>query len=558
MILTKCNIKEVNLDELIETKINSSSLNELLLIVPTNRKVRYLKRELISSSPSKTVSGINIETIGTYSIKLISGNSFQNSVVSDEASIVLLKQCFRESELKYFSNYKVEIPFGTLERVKNVISEYKKHGISPAKLLNESENLEGTERQKAQDISKIYAKYEEKFTALGIKDIGDIYKSVNQLDLSSFENRFRELFPGVKTIIINGFDEFTLPEIEIINSSAEIKNLNLYLNFDYYNYNPAIFSHLDKCYEKLEDKGFKSVRDSSVVDKKSFVEDIKENLFLKKESEENNNYISQITQITAFNREAEIALIAKEIKSIIKRNNVEPSRICVAFNLIKPYSQIIRDQFNSYSIPFNLTDRLSISTSSPVITIINLLEIISNDFYYKNLFRSLSNNLIRIDDVDINNLLMASVELKIVAGFNSWTNRLTDTIKENESGNDTDSEWKRYDVNYKKALKDLNSIYKFLQPFDKPLTPGRFYNNLLDLISSLNIHINVLSKNNNSAGKDIKALNTFFSSVKEIINLFELEYGSEQKHPLKFYLRQLITIASFSRYNIKESRGKAV
>jgi len=64
MILTKCKIKEINLDEIITSKTNSSALNELLLIVPTNRKVRYLKRELISSSPSKVVSGINIETLG--------------------------------------------------------------------------------------------------------------------------------------------------------------------------------------------------------------------------------------------------------------------------------------------------------------------------------------------------------------------------------------------------------------------------------------------------------------------------------------------------------------
>jgi ATP-dependent helicase/nuclease subunit B len=558
MILTKCDIKEINLDALIDSKINSSGLNELLLIVPTNRKVRYLKRDLISSSPHKVVSGINIETLGTYSSKLLTGSAWQNVVVSEEAAIVLLKQCFRETGLKYFSNYKGEIPFGTLERIKNVISEYKRHGISPEKLYREAENLSTAEKLKAEDISNIYRKYEEKFSLLGVKEIGDVYKSLNQLDENTFEKKFRDLFPDVKTIIINGFDEFTLPEIEIINSSAEINNVDLYFNFDYYNFNPAIFSHLDKCYRKLKEKGFGSIKDNSVIDKKPFVEDVKQNMFLKTTSIRQSVYKQKIVQITAYNREQEIALIAKEIKIIIEQNKVEPNNICVAFNLIKPYSQIIRDQFGVYGIPFNLTDRLSINTSPPVIAIINLLEIIANDFYYKNIFRSLSNSLIKIDNVDLNNLLKVSVELKIISGFKTWTDRLNDAIAEQQIDDESNNEMKRYHVNYEKALYDIKSIYSLLRSFDKAMTADEFYKNLHDLIAGLKIHLKILQANDDSVEKDIKALTTFLNSVNELIHLFKLEFGKTKKQPLKFYLSQLITIASFSRYNIKEKHGYGV
>ena len=47
MILSKSKIQSINLDQLINNHIQQNRLDELLIIVPTNRKIRYLKRELI-------------------------------------------------------------------------------------------------------------------------------------------------------------------------------------------------------------------------------------------------------------------------------------------------------------------------------------------------------------------------------------------------------------------------------------------------------------------------------------------------------------------------------
>ena len=207
MILTKSNKKEINLDLLVETRVKEGRLNDLLIIVPTNRKIRSLKRELISASPGKATSKINLETIGTYSINLLLGENGRNSLVSEQASIVLLKQSFQEVELKYFSNYNGNIPFGTLDRIKNVISEYKRHGITPEKLRAESENLSGTEKIKAEDITNIFERYRRKYNELEIRDIGDVYKELNESDRESFQVNFTKYYPDVSLIIINGFPD---------------------------------------------------------------------------------------------------------------------------------------------------------------------------------------------------------------------------------------------------------------------------------------------------------------------------------------------------------------
>jgi ATP-dependent helicase/nuclease subunit B len=558
MILTKCDTTEINLDLIVDDKIKSGELNEILFIVPTNRRIRYLKRELISASPNKVAAEINLETIGTYSIKLLLGFDGQSRLVSDEAAIVLLKQSFHETELKYFSNYKDEIPFGTLERVKNVISEYKRHRITPGKLLDESKNLSGSEKLKAEDIAHIYKRYQEKFTEIAVKEIGDVYVGLNNLTSNKFSENFWEYFPDVNTIIINGFDEFTIPEIEIINSTAELKNVDLYLYFDYYKYNPAIFSHLNNCYEKLEAKGFNVIKDKSIVEQTRFSDDVKQNLFSVKKGEKTIHFKSQITEISAFNRENEIALVAKEIKKIITDKNIEPNKICVAFNLIKPYSPIVRDQFGVYGIPLNLTDRFSLNTSAPIISLINMLEILENDFYYKNIFRALSNNFIEIPSVDLNNLLQVSIDLKVISGLKNWESSIKDAIIEQQYEDESNNEFERYNADYEKALDDINAIHSLLKPFEKEMTLAEFYYNIRELIYNLDIYIKILNGFEDSAEKDVKALSTFLNSIEELTYLLELEYGANKRLPLKFHLNQLITIASFSRYNIKEKPGFGV
>jgi len=458
MILTRNSRTSIDIDLEVDQKIKAGMLNELLLIVPTNRKSRYLKKELISLSPGKSTNKINLETIGTFSTKLLFDNSDASSkIISDAAASVLIKQSFQEVKLKYFSYYKKDVPTGTLDRINNVISEYKKHGITPKILLEESKSLEGSERLKADDIAAVFEKYQNKCDELGLKEIGDIYSKLLEIDQIEFEKKLRALYPDVDLVIINGFDEFTLPEIEIITRSANVKNLELFIYFDYYNYNHLIFSHLDKCYDKFSAKGFKEIDDKSQVVFNEFQNTLRSKLFKPKTTDKVKRFENELIRLKAGDRVEEIELIAKETKVLILNYNVEPNKICLAFNLIQNYSPIIRDVFANFGIPFNLTDRYSLSTSPIVIALINFLEILENDFYYKNIFRSLSLNYLKISQIDLSNLLKASVNLKVVSGYKNWVDKLNDALnqptvyEDNERGRrDRDREV------YTKALSDIN------------------------------------------------------------------------------------------------------
>ncbi|MGB5530850.1 MAG: 3'-5' exonuclease, partial [Ignavibacteriaceae bacterium] len=513
---------------------------------------------MISFSQNKAVSGLKIETIGSFAEKLLTEIDGTVNQVSEQASILLLSHSFNRTKLRYFSQYKEQIPFGTLERIKNVISEYKRHGINPERLKEESENLTGSEKLKASDIAEVFTNYQGLLSSNELKETGDVYSSLNKNEKKVFNDAFTFLYPDTQFILVNGFDEFTAPEIDIINSAAEVKGIELFVILDYYKYNPTVFSHLNSCHDRFIAKGFKEVKDISLAAHSKFLSIVRENLSINTLETKENSFNDSITQLAASGREEEIELIAKEIKKLILNDKVKPEKICVVFNLIGNYSPIIRDRFSVYGIPFNLTDRFSLSTSPPVRAVINLLEVLENDFYFKSIFRAFSSGFLGKIGVDISNLLKASVELKIVSGYENWIGRLRAAISE-LSSNDEETVGKEEKIEtYRAVISDLGKINALLKTFSSKLTPDEFRKNILYLIYELNFPANLLKAPPEVVENDVVAFNSFLKILDEITDLLKLEFGSDKKFNLHFYLKQLRTTAEFARYNIPEKPGYGV
>lgn len=558
MILTKENISKIDLNLLLEQKITSSKLSELLIIVPTNRKLRQLQREIISRSPNGSASEINIETLGSFVVKSLAFNNSQRiSLLNETIASVLLKHSFKECKLKYFSSYKGEIPAGTLERVQNVISEYKRHGITPEQLEKETRNLEKAEALKAEDIINVYRVYSKKCQELKTGEIGDFYKELNSMNVLEYSKVFRQIYPEVELIILNGFDEFTLPEIEIINLTASVERCKLFINLDYYDQNKFIFNHLDKCVASLTKKQFNIIEDSSPSSELTFQKAVKENLFLNK-GRVITSYQDLVTEFSAANRQKEIEIIAKEIKSIIINGNTPPANICVVFNLITKYSPLVRSIFNQYEIPINLTDRIPLNTCIPVISIINFLEILENDFYFRNIFRALHNSYINSRDVDLSNLLKVSIQLKIISGFENWSNSIKAALQTGMNDYDDFVDKEREARILNKALKDINFIYDTLKPFLENLTIDEFKTEFRKFILSSGVLENLLGGDNKNIELNVRGFNKFLSVTEELFDVLKLEEGRDKTFPLNYFLNNIRNAVNAARYNVHEIPGYGV
>lgn len=556
MILTKNNIKEIDLDGLINTKIRENNLDQLLLIVPTNRKARNLKRDLISSMPNRVASQINIETLETISTKLLSySKSFRE--LSEAASTVFIKQSASEIKPKYFSIYKHDIPFGTLDKIKNVIAEYKRHGILPDDLRKESEKIEKSEKLKALDIADIYENYNKKCESLNAYELGDIYKNLILLEDAGFNKNFLQLYAAVKFVIVIGFDEFSKPEINIINRLADISGITLFINFDYNRSNKFIFAHIDKCFDKLEEKGFQVISDTTRLHGNNFRELIRDKLFTER-LKKKNNYSGEIFKICAATREKEVELISREIKKMIIEEKIEPHNICLAFNLVQNYSAIVRDIFQKNGLPFNLSDRISLANSNSVITVINFLEIAENDFYFQNIFRAISSGFVEIGDIDYSNLYKVSSEQKIVSGKDNWLIILQDSIANLKLKSDEDEEELLFKERaYKKALSDIKLLVELLRSFEGKLTISEFKNKLPDFICKLKIPFQLLAVSEEKE-KNIRSFTKFIETITEIFDLLEAEYGADAKFGLSFFMDQIRTACGWARFNVKEKSNYGV
>ncbi|MDP3149581.1 MAG: PD-(D/E)XK nuclease family protein [Ignavibacteria bacterium] len=556
MILTnKQSFSDAQL-KLIEEKILQGKANEILHLVPTNRKVRSLKKEIIDKSPAQAVSILPIETIFTLAEKLFSVEK-PLPLASDAASSVLLKKAFQKNKLEYFRSFSKSIPQGSLDMIRSLFSEYKRSGITQDFLLKDIENIEGIDRQKLSELAIVFESYSKLLCQLDLYEIGDIIHEVNKLSLKEIAERFRKLFGSVKIIYAFGYSEFSNPEITFLKTLSTLPGINFYVNLDYESNNNGLFSSVKEIKDKFEQAGFYPYSFTKKNGDKDFKTFLSGRLFNEKKSEVKLKDSGSFILLPAKDREDEIVQIAKEIKTLLTEKNVLPNEICVAFHLIQNYSGIVRDVFLQYGIPFNLTDRFSLHTFNPVISVINLLEVMATDFYHKAVFRVFSSDYYQPVNTHSSDIFQVASKLRIISGYDTWIKHINHFL---DSENETDDEI----LSNKKLLTsvkiEIEKLYALLKRFDEPMTLRTFSEQLAGLIHQLDFPVKVLKLSKENEEENIKSLTTFIEMFTDLFEQLQLEYDEpeEQKFPLKYFLNQLKTAAASTRFNIKERPGYGV
>lgn len=542
MILSKSSQHAFNPDEFRKDLLKNGKIGTLLSIVPTRRRIRNLSRYFIQKSPSATDS-LYIETIETAAVKLLKSSDVKFNLIKDPVSIVILRECFQEikDELLYFP--KENLPTGTLDKLKNLISEYKRHPIYVTDLIREIEQDLYNEGDvlKVKDIILLYDAYNRKCEQLSLREIGDVYPAITGLSSADVTSLFKKTFINVNTIIIEGYNQFSESELDLINSLADV--CDVFIDFDFFESNENVFSHITNIKDRLLERGWAVLTsDRKSSDLRNY---FGKNLSVIKSSKI--DFSNNISVIECSTREKEVEIIAKQIKKLLKTSDSKPHDICVVFNDISKYSDLIRDKFNSCSIPFNLTDRKLLSSSIPVSALLFYLQIKLDDFYYKNILRAFSNGFITLfknhSRVNSNNLLECAAKLKIAGGLNNWKMTLSKTL------NDLPADDKDYS-HYKWALEDINIIAETLKPFDESLTPEEFHGELLKLISRLNIVENLTTSKYN-VEENARGFQKFLTALTELLDI-NFNINSTEKHPLSFYYTMLCTAVNRERFSLAE------
>ncbi|CUS89778.1 hypothetical protein JGI16_11591, partial [Candidatus Kryptonium thompsonii] len=199
----------------IERRIRAGKFDTFVYIVPTRRKIRELRRELLEFSNNGVMPEINLFTLELFARRLYYSANLEKPkrLISETIQSLLFQIAIEDiiDELTYFKPPgqvgQKELPRGTLNRIIDTIIGLKEDGIYPAKLYEEIEKVEKIEdRIKLQDLVRIYERYEGFLMSNGFIDVPGIFKELN--DILNWENVnsiFRSAFYNVDLVFIEGF-----------------------------------------------------------------------------------------------------------------------------------------------------------------------------------------------------------------------------------------------------------------------------------------------------------------------------------------------------------------
>jgi len=567
MYIYRKNIEEVfSADNEIREVIQRGELDSFIYIVPTRRKSRYLLRELIEFAPNQTVLGLNIFTIGTFASKMFQSINFGKAEISSSLQYFLIRKIIKETELTYFHRTKEFVSNGIIEMIISVISRLKELGYDHSQFEKSIEEFTGYNKIKLEDIYEIYSEYQKYLSKLDSFETGDVYINLEKLKQEEFNNKFRKIFPSVSKIIISGFNEFTSPELNLIEKISALPNLDLTLTLDFNESNPEVFENLFETHRKITSLGFTHI-ELSDNSNSNFQEVIQKHLFQPSTFDEKD--FANVSILSGFNVREEIEKVAKIIKYKVMENaGLDLTDICLAVKDIDAYSDLIREIFSVYGIPVNVTDRFYLKNSPVVISIISLLKLTVNNYYYKDIIKVLKSNLLKFEGIDAKNLYAVISSEKVIRGKKEILDAINYRIEilSNLSFGILNGKTSKTLKSYKKAAQDLKSLIKIIEPFEKKCTANEFKNNLINLLNLLNLHQNIfklkITGNNlftyEILSKESIALKNFYSLLDEMVEVYSKLEMSVVELNLNEHYEFLLSAISGTRYNLKEKAGFGV
>ncbi len=577
--------KLINARREIELRIKTGKFDTFIYIVPTRRKLRELRREFPTFADGEVMPELNLFTLELFARRLYFGTGLEKpkKLISDTIQSLTFQIAIENviDELEYFRapGQSGQIPKGTVDKIIDVIIGLKEDGVYPANLYDEIERISKKEEKiKLQDLVKIYEQYEGLLMSNGFIDVPGIFKELNDiLNPGNVNSIFRSVFYNVDLIFIEGFSMFRLPETNFIKSLTNVADLSIVIWFDYFEKNNNLFGHLDECYNRFIDAGFKKYEIRPKTENDKFAKYLNKYLFNYVASGSSTKYDAKdfVTLIEARDRVDEVRTIARLIKKIVKENpEIELSKICVATYRPEKYTNLFREIFPIYGIPANITDRFYLERSPLVSAIVSLLEIPVNGYKVNEIVKVLMSPYFDFSAVagrklGPENIYSASIKLKIKSGRDFWRDRIYKRIEivnaKLQTTNDEEEyeQLKRDKEIFERALSDFNELMRVVDEFSGLMTPSEFKGKLRGVLSKLKVNEQILKiprkiASHDEIERDARAYQKFIEVIDELFEVFEFNMRRRDKYSLGYYVDLIKKALRRVRYNIRQKYGYGV
>ena len=573
-----------------DERVRRSRMEGCLVVVPTKRRVRHLTREIMRLSPGAVAPALPLHTMESLCRALYAAVPGTRSVIGGPSRTLLFHRAVSSAgeRLRYFSPRGAApgLPRGTFDRLVDVITALKESGIYHDVLADELADAAERERPKLSDVVAIYASYERELDALEAEDLEGVYRVLSLVTApQDFVGAFRRLFPGVETLSLAGFDEFSVPELRIIRRICQIPGLSVTMMFDYLRGNPGLFGHLEENYRLLGESGFREAHEEASAAAFFFgfatrppsarraSEHIARSLFSQDEKAGREDLQGEVTVMAARSRVHEVECICKLVRRLAaERPGRDLSSICVALHNPGTYTDIMRELFAEYEIPVNITDRYELARSPLVVALLGLLRLPLNGFRREDVLRVAGSPYFVLPGTgspfDPANLSAVARRVRATAGLGSWLGKIDRAREEAERAREAsadEQERRRAAADAAalvKARADMESLGRVLAPFGVPLTAAEFEVELLGLTRRMSVLSSLIDPrlrgSQDLMEKDVRAFNAFSDTLHAVAMMAQMQDGPLERHPLRVHYDRLKTALGRERYNLRERFGLGV
>ncbi|NOX87728.1 MAG: hypothetical protein GXO77_01795, partial [Calditrichaeota bacterium] len=522
---------------------------DFLAILPVNRAVRKLKRELIDQARGQVLTDPPVFTFDRLLLEIYQSLPSARRLISADMFMVLISDILEKNaaQFEYLLPAK-QMNEGLVKKVSDILSELRSFGFDSRRFARLE--LEDRKRhpQKYNDFAVLLTLLENK---LGSGLIDEPFARAQAAE-NVTENLFKELFPKVQKVFISGYGLFSPPMFEFID---RVRNwAPVFIKLDYMPENPVLFNHTLNALQRFQTMNAQ-IRQ---IEKKSPLA-----LHLFNRSNPPRTLLDgkeRIRIVGLQEREQEVAFIAGKIRRL-RRQGIALHRMAVTFSHLEKYVPLIRKVFREYGIPFNLSTGFELVQSPLIADFLAVLQIIELDFPLEKTLALFGCHFIQTDgELNLKLLRRLCCKARITSLNRRNLQRLRQFAQEAITDGEEDPE-----IDREAALEQIGFVERILTPFfDFPrqgtaLELRRSYLELLKRLGLLswyqseNPHLSERQRENN-----FRAYNQFVKVFERTIWTLQLIYSDEtiSRNQLLSYLqaameRELYNLTEFPDFGVQ-------
>lgn len=532
---------------------NKKDDDDFIVIAATEKLSQKYNFQLLVES-KRAFNKSNIFSFNNYITNLYE-NTYGTPVIDELQYNYLIIDSIKKSSNKNNYNY--------IKQIGHQVNGFRRDGITASQLkdnlLTKINNSE-FDTDNLANLTQVLAEYE---SLLGEKELIDFHSALVTLtDEIENNNLIRN-----KTIIFDEFILFAEPELNFLQALAKNNSIIINVRWDELNINQGLVLAEDLLnigFNFYDSKGSKVELESSIetYDYDSELMNLKSQL--------------QNTKLYTYsNLREEVYGVTKLVKYLLNKENYSPSDICVVSRQSQDYSLLFKEFFADNHIPTNINDRLELSKSPVITSIIKILEAVVSNFNFSSLEGVLSAPYLDVGIDNKSSVLNLAKKFRIIGGmpdkgFVQFIHIL-ETRKNayNEANKNNDS----YQLtNEFKSLNNLTESFDILNKrfsgidINKDYSPDEFVELLYSIISKFKVKESILNLDKQISNSGNSFTNKVFYTEKiesdsralykftELIGKVALLEDSDTRKPLSELLRKLKGLLSITKFQIREKK----